>query len=323
MNLVISLEVYKMLKTSRAGIRYFPPTIKRVWTQILAVYAYGLILSTVTFMIPDNSDFPFQVGVYSGYFCMPVQYNLASTLIFFLIFLPLAAGIPMATAGYVFYDVYFGNHLMPKNGKGKLLAIYFMRIIIVFFVWWFPGILISLVWTGINPWYQWGSGSVFSHLQGCASAVMTLRKPDVKEATWSFLFRCCRPLRLDVVNQEMMALRASSEEQRQSRRGPNIFVTGFTDHFWRRPGRSSGPSPVMSAASEVATPAMHGLSATIGEDSEWYDVTAEEMQNGMDLNAEIAHHPPRESVELMESGKEPDPEQSLQEEDDPAQDDET
>ena len=206
MNLAICVEVYQMLKAGARGRRYFPPTTRKVWRQTLCVYFYSALLASLELIPLPN--LPMETRLSAGYYCMTVEYDLGSALFFFLVFLPLLCGIPMLYAGYVFYDVYCKSHLMPSDGRAKLLAIYFLRIIVVFYVWWMPAVFLSLVFTGFDPWYQFVFGSVLSHLQGTASTAATLLKPDVREATLSLLCGC-RPFRTDVLSQSML---------RQSRR---------------------------------------------------------------------------------------------------------
>ena len=262
MNLIISLEVYKILKCSRNGIRYIPPKNSNIWKRIVAVYVYASILASLVFIPREDSNFPFKVGVYAGAYCMPVEYSVPSALLLFLVFLPLIAGIPMLVAGYVFYDVYFRSNLMPKNGKGKLLSIYFMRIIIVFFVWWMPGLCVALVFTGFDPWFLWAFGLVWNHLQGSVSALLMLFKPDIKEAVFSFICGCL-PLHQESLMSRLL---------RQSSSGPQARIRIF--------GQNSQESPQFE---EPEVWPQDNSQATSRE-SQWYAISEIEIKEGIDLN---------------------------------------
>ena len=236
----------------------------------------------------DDSQFPMKVGVYAGLFCMPREYDLASSLFFLFVFLPLMAGIPIFGALYIFYDIYFRSHLMPTNGRGRLLARYFIRIIIVFMVWWLPVVLLSLVLTGFNPWVQYTIGALLAHSQGCASAMMTLMKPDVKEATRSFL-RCCRPLRSDVVNQDMR--RASSLRNRSTKNKfrSTMMRTWSSKRLklssWKQPvapKRSGDPSGTQGSTT-ASQREMELAQEYLQQRSTWYEVSRLDMEEGIDM----------------------------------------
>jgi hypothetical protein len=83
------------------------------------------------------------------------------------------AGIPLLYVGYVTRDVLVVNKLMPTNRRARLFSTYFLRIVIIFFVWWMPALLFIFLWPKTPPW---------THLQGVASAFITLLRPDIKEA---------------------------------------------------------------------------------------------------------------------------------------------
>jgi hypothetical protein len=98
------------------------------------------------------------------------------------------SGIPLLYVGYVTMDVLVVNKLMPTNRRARLFAMYFMRIVIIFFLWWVPALLFIFLWPNTPPWFKW-VWSVWTHLQGVASALMTLLKPDIKEAFKKMLTR--------------------------------------------------------------------------------------------------------------------------------------
>jgi hypothetical protein len=54
---------------------------------------------------------------------------------------------------------------------------------------WFPSLVICSVgnFVSISPWVYWG-GATWSHLQGLVSSIVSLTKPDIKEAVVSLLY---------------------------------------------------------------------------------------------------------------------------------------
>jgi len=66
------------------------------------------------------------------------------------------------------------------------LAIYFFRISFIFLVFWTPTVLTVYIIPVTNYWVRYAIGN-FGHLQGVASASVSLMKSDVKEAFVNFI----------------------------------------------------------------------------------------------------------------------------------------
>jgi hypothetical protein len=99
-------------------------------------------------------------------------------------------GIPINYIMWVFFDVYY-HKLLPSNtrSRSRALTIFFFRITIIFIVFWLPTVIVFDIVRGIAPWGRFAF-AVWTHLQGAVAALVSLMKPDVKEALVDFV--CCR-----------------------------------------------------------------------------------------------------------------------------------
>lgn len=115
-----------------------------------------------------------------------MEYSLASSLFYFLVYIPLVAGIPIGYVIYICYDMW-KRKLMPPAGKRRLLSIYFLRVVAAYVLMWMPHLVLCLAGTG----YAWAvfAGGTWGHFQGVVSAGLSLTKPDVYQAVRKFL-RC-------------------------------------------------------------------------------------------------------------------------------------
>lgn len=127
-----------------------------------------------------------------------MDFGVASTFFFYCVFFPCLMGLPVAYTFYLLFDILKNNRLPPK-GKRRQLVIYFFRLVLVFVIMWVPA-LVFLFITGqwLNPWVKWVGGT-WCHIQGAASAIACLWKPDVSRAVLELLqcrvwryYRCCR-----------------------------------------------------------------------------------------------------------------------------------
>ena len=188
LNAVITFELHKMLKMAKTqvitGQRYLPPTPGVITKQACAVYLYTVLLgvATVVPFVPVNER------LITGLACLPADFSHMSSVVFYLLFLPLFAVIPVGYVAYAAYDIY-RHELLPTTGKSRLQAFFFGRLVVVYLIFWIPSILFIFVlspWT--NQWITWISGG-WSHLQGLVSAIVSLMKPDLYKGFVNF-FRC-------------------------------------------------------------------------------------------------------------------------------------
>lgn len=178
-NACIARELTKMLQKGDRFRRYQPPSRSYVATQALCVYVMISFLGVWGAI--DAPKWPFYAGTRSGLACLPVSPDRQSTLYFWLIFIPLFAGIPSVYIICVTINLW-RLKLLPPSGKRRLLTIYFGRLILVFYVMWIPTVLTLFILTPYMSPLANFVGGLWSHLQGAVSAGLSLLKPDVYAA---------------------------------------------------------------------------------------------------------------------------------------------
>jgi hypothetical protein len=186
MNAVITYQIHKLLKDSHACRRYVPPTRVGIAKQTMAVYLYACILATIgLFNFPW---LPHKSYLVRGFACFPVEYDLASALFFWLVFIPALMGLPIMYAAYVLVDIY-KRSLLPNEVRRHSLAVYYFRLVLVYFGMWVPFLLLITIgqFVNISPWVSW-AGSTWSHLQGLVSALVAIfTKKDIRQAVANLL----------------------------------------------------------------------------------------------------------------------------------------
>jgi hypothetical protein len=188
MNTVITYQIHRLLKDSHACRRYVPPTRVGVAKQTMAVYLYACILATIGLF-----DLPWLNKSYlvRGFSCFPMEHDFTSSLVYWLVFIPAVMGLPIMYSAYVAYDIY-KRSLLPNEGRRHDLAVYYFRLVFVYFGMWLPFLLIFFIasFLQMNPWVFW-VGSTWSHLQGLVSALVAIvTKKDINQAVANLLL--CR-----------------------------------------------------------------------------------------------------------------------------------
>jgi hypothetical protein len=177
LNGVIVYQIHTMLRHSHVRRRYRPPTERRVGIHAAIVYTYalawGLACGFNLRFLPHSSH------LYYGFACMPMEYNTASTLFFWLVYLPFSLGIPVCFAAYVVFDIWC-HKLLPPTGKRRRLSMFLLRLAVLYFAVWLPFLILFLVgnFVVINPFIHW-IGAVISHLQGLLSAMFCLTNAEI------------------------------------------------------------------------------------------------------------------------------------------------
>mmetsp|Transcript_30683 Transcript_30683/g.53028 ORF Transcript_30683/g.53028 Transcript_30683/m.53028 type:complete len:391 (+) Transcript_30683:1-1173(+) len=181
LNGVVAYQLHRMMKDSKAIRRFRPPTLSEVTKNALTVYLWCLFLAS--WGLHGTSSFPYYTGLRSGVACLPSEIDQASTIMLWAVFFPLFVGLPLMYVVWVSFDVYY-HKLMPPTGQGRLLTIYFGRIELVFIVMWIPSLVLMFLVANIRLGVI---GGTWSHLQGAVSALVSLLKPDIREAVKHFV----------------------------------------------------------------------------------------------------------------------------------------
>lgn len=152
LNAVIAREIHKMLRCSHHRQRYFPPKRRVVALHAIVVYLWAAVVASLG-IIPGGGVLP-MTTLRLGAGCTPVEYNTASTIFFFTLYLPLFCLIPVTYVLYVAFDV-FRKKLLPLTGKTRELAIYFFRLIAIFVFMWLPTLIfVFFAGSELNIWVR-------------------------------------------------------------------------------------------------------------------------------------------------------------------------
>ena len=155
LNAIIAWQLYTMLASSFIRRHFAPPDLKTVTKHSLAVYAYAAVLAS--FGVIQPFWLPFKTRSVSGQGCIPLEYSWQSSLFYFLVFMPLLAGIPIMYVTWICYDIW-KRKLMPPTGRRRLLVLYFLRIIAAFVIMWVPYLILVFI-AGGWPWGVWAGGT--------------------------------------------------------------------------------------------------------------------------------------------------------------------
>jgi hypothetical protein len=139
MNFLIVYEVHKLLRFSNHRRRYSPPKRTTVGTQAAGVYLYAILWGVLGIFPIDW--LPYATYSWYGFFCFPQEYDRASTIFYWLVFIPGIMGIPILYLTYVCYDIW-KRKLLPPAGRRRNLAVFFVRLIFVYFFMWTPTVIV-------------------------------------------------------------------------------------------------------------------------------------------------------------------------------------
>jgi hypothetical protein len=162
-----------------------------------------------------------------GFACVPIGYDDAQTLFLWLVFFPLVASIPSASCLFIAWKVWRNdllhvkkrnntwvltpdskdNTAHPESGvRGRDLAFHFARSFFLVFALWLPA---TLLFFGDALESHWGFfvGGILGHLQGLASALFSLRQPDIRQAAMDLLCCCVSKTSVRVTPQPMAGVK--------------------------------------------------------------------------------------------------------------------
>lgn len=183
LNAVVAFEIHRLLKASNRRLRYFPPTNKAVGCKSVIVYLFAAFLAS--WGVVSVPWLPHRTNAANGLVCLPVEFNRASTIFFWVVFFPLLIAIPLVYAVCVTCHVLYKG-LLPPSGKKREISIFFLRIIVVFGLMWLPALLIFFALGGTNPWVLYFS-AIWAHMQGTVSAAVCMIKLDIRLAVKDFM----------------------------------------------------------------------------------------------------------------------------------------
>ena len=94
--------------------------------------------------------------------------------------------IPLTIVVWTYIQVQW-HQMLPKRGRRRTLTLFFTRLIIIFVVMWTPALVfVFLGGTWSSAWVAW-AGGVWANLQGAASGIAAILKPDIRRAVRNLL----------------------------------------------------------------------------------------------------------------------------------------
>ena len=269
LNGVVAFEVHRLLRQSNRRQRYFPPSTRKVAIQSAAVYLWAVFIAS--WGVYSFPWLPHRTDSVNGLVCLPMEFDRASSLFFWLAFYPLMNAVPLAYGVWVTIDI-TRNGLLPPQGKKREIAVFFFRIVVVFVVMWLPSIVFFYAGSGINIWVVYFSG-IWAHMQGAVSAAVSMLKSDIRFAVLDFLF--CRTLKANRDLEAMQGSRLSSISWNLSRQGLGA-----------------------SSLQVVSASRSHNILVDLSAETEQEDFSKEMFKKGVD-----AEDPVPDAQEVTSTGK--------------------
>uniref|UniRef100_A0A7S4B5E8 G-protein coupled receptors family 1 profile domain-containing protein n=1 Tax=Chrysotila carterae TaxID=13221 RepID=A0A7S4B5E8_CHRCT len=212
MNAYLGYEVYRLLYANRWAITYEPPSSRRMYCTVAILYSWSLFVALWT-LIPF---LPHEANAGSGLACFPLEYDTGSSLFFWLVFTPCFLLIPLFYIFILSIRAWQQGLLAQASDKARPLAYFYMRIVLVFVVFWVPSVTLLYVVPMSDPWIFWAGGT-WSHLQGLGSSMMCLSKPDILQAAKKLPLRivaCCRRKELAKTEHATSSMQTSTYSKR-------------------------------------------------------------------------------------------------------------
>lgn len=176
MNVIIARQLHRLTVFASNSEPYAAPSACNVHSQIGAVH----LLSAVFAAVPLVKPLPADVGRVSGLACLPIEYDFASTVFHWLFTLNLMLVVPFCLILWYFGRAARSCHRTGAalNASDRAIIKFFIGLLVVFLTMWIPaGIFIWFFTSGHMAFW----GGTWSHIQGPASAMFYLLKPDIRE----------------------------------------------------------------------------------------------------------------------------------------------
>jgi hypothetical protein len=192
LNGVVPHSIFTLLKNSYDGIRVKPPSIRKATIQATVIYTYGAILFPIHYYLAGEVD-----------------HNIMSPIYFFL-----SAGLPIIYLFYICFIIWYRG-LLPSSlvlgGESTIireLAFYFLRIILVFMLFWLPStvLLTQSGWIRTRDRIKYNEdtdkynkllypiGMLLCSIQAIVSTGIALTKTDVRKSVldlFTLSYCCC------------------------------------------------------------------------------------------------------------------------------------
>mmetsp|Transcript_18410 Transcript_18410/g.42498 ORF Transcript_18410/g.42498 Transcript_18410/m.42498 type:complete len:414 (+) Transcript_18410:187-1428(+) len=186
LNVVVAQEIYSILEQSSRRKKAKPPPLKKGIAQISLIYVLAILLGIWAILDVPWSFFD------RGNFGSPDDGAFSELGSFILVGCLIAIPLVYILVICVLIRV---KGLLPKDGKTRSVTIFFGRIVVIFFVFYLPGVGVNIYCTTLNQRsarYFWMErlNQVFYILQSVVTMYMVSFKDDIWNAVHSN-FRVC------------------------------------------------------------------------------------------------------------------------------------
>ena len=133
MNALLAREIHRMLSYGQNFRRYVTPTLKQIARDSLCVLLFAAFVSSWGVWKIWLDWMPNQTVLMNGIGCFPQDFDLPTSLFFYLVFFPLLLGFPMAYVLFLGYQIW-AKEMLPKQGRRRMLASFFMRLMAIYVI---------------------------------------------------------------------------------------------------------------------------------------------------------------------------------------------
>jgi hypothetical protein len=173
LNAFIVYSIHCMLVKAQKFVRTPPPTIKQVLYQVSIIYFFAALWAAWSLVLLFQGS-----NIFSN------------TNAAWLTSKSLMCGPPFLYTVAACTHVWW-KQLLPRQGRTRILSLYFLRVVLVFLLTWVPFlILVDVTYYKTASLWMLGLAYFFASFQGLLSVVVAMGKPDVKRAVLNLL--CCR-----------------------------------------------------------------------------------------------------------------------------------
>eukprot|EP00547_Thalassionema_nitzschioides_P013541 CAMPEP_0194248396 /NCGR_PEP_ID=MMETSP0158-20130606/18273_1 /TAXON_ID=33649 /ORGANISM="Thalassionema nitzschioides, Strain L26-B" /LENGTH=293 /DNA_ID=CAMNT_0038984689 /DNA_START=111 /DNA_END=989 /DNA_ORIENTATION=- len=180
---IIAYQIHKMLRVTQKCQRYKAPSKRYIVKQSLAVYVFAGLFAAIYQIGNGESGVVPPITLVVEIVCIPIPFTPAQKWFNYLFMWGLSGIVPSIYILSVAFDIW-RRKLLPKNQREKTrqIALYYMRLIVVFLIIWVAFITLHFV----GGWPAATAAFIYD-LTGIVSVSFALTKKDIITAFFGFL----------------------------------------------------------------------------------------------------------------------------------------
>jgi hypothetical protein len=179
LNAVVAYEIHTLLIRSSKRMRTQPPSLRKVYTQILVVYLFACLMTVWftlgLFGVPWSPMYIVNEDTYATTLGSTILTTPVCYVIFWSVIL-----VPTIYVVYVRSSIWYRNLLPDASDRMKSITYYFMRIVLLFFGFYIPNLILGSL-NYIDSRYVWFWTFVGIHILVPIQCLVTLRLAMTKE----------------------------------------------------------------------------------------------------------------------------------------------